>query len=66
MPAASHSGVHVPGGGAITGETAEITGNVEVPGHFRIYLGVAAGVGKTIAMLDEGHRRHRTAPGGGA
>ncbi len=29
----------------------------EVAGHFRIYLGVAAGVGKTIAMLDEGHRR---------
>jgi two-component system, OmpR family, sensor histidine kinase KdpD len=29
----------------------------EAPGHFRIYLGVAAGVGKTIAMLDEGHRR---------
>jgi two-component system, OmpR family, sensor histidine kinase KdpD len=26
-------------------------------GHFRIYLGVAAGVGKTMAMLDEGHRR---------
>jgi two-component system, OmpR family, sensor histidine kinase KdpD len=26
-------------------------------GHFRIYLGTAAGVGKTIAMLDEGHRR---------
>ena len=30
---------------------------VEVAGHFRIYLGAAAGVGKTIAMLDEGHRR---------
>jgi len=29
----------------------------ELVGHFRIYLGVAAGVGKTIAMLDEGHRR---------
>jgi two-component system, OmpR family, sensor histidine kinase KdpD len=27
------------------------------PGHFRIYLGAAAGVGKTVAMLDEGHRR---------
>jgi two-component system, OmpR family, sensor histidine kinase KdpD len=25
--------------------------------HYRIYLGVAAGTGKTIAMLDEGHRR---------
>ena len=30
---------------------------VEAAGHFRIYLGVAAGVGKTIAMLGEGHRR---------
>ena len=31
-----------------------------VPGHrgqLRIYLGAAAGVGKTFAMLGEGHRR---------
>jgi two-component system, OmpR family, sensor histidine kinase KdpD len=34
-----------------------VTGNVEPADHFRIYLGVAAGSGKTIAMLDEGHRR---------
>jgi two-component system sensor histidine kinase KdpD len=27
-------------------------------GKFRIYLGAAAGVGKTFAMLDEGWRRH--------
>ncbi len=27
-------------------------------GRFRIYLGAAAGVGKTCAMLDEGVRRH--------
>jgi two-component system sensor histidine kinase KdpD len=26
-------------------------------GHFRVYLGAAAGVGKTYAMLNEGHRR---------
>lgn len=26
-------------------------------GHLRLYLGYAAGVGKTIAMLGEGHRR---------
>jgi K+-sensing histidine kinase KdpD len=26
-------------------------------GHFRIYLGAAVGVGKTYAMLCEGHRR---------
>jgi two-component system sensor histidine kinase KdpD len=31
--------------------------NVEVAGHFRIYIGAAAGVGKTMAMLDEAHRR---------
>ena len=31
--------------------------NVEAAGHFRIYLGAAAGVGKTFAMLDEGRRR---------
>jgi two-component system sensor histidine kinase KdpD len=30
---------------------------VEAAGHFRIYLGAAAGVGKTFAMLGEGHRR---------
>ena len=30
---------------------------VEPAGKFRIYLGAAAGVGKTVAMLDEGQRR---------
>jgi two-component system, OmpR family, sensor histidine kinase KdpD len=30
---------------------------VAPPGKFRIYLGAAAGVGKTVAMLDEGWRR---------
>jgi two-component system sensor histidine kinase KdpD len=30
---------------------------VEPAGHFRLYLGAAAGVGKTYAMLNEGHRR---------
>jgi two-component system, OmpR family, sensor histidine kinase KdpD len=29
----------------------------DAPGHFRIHLGVAVGVGKTIAMLDDGQRR---------
>src|SRR5471032_1594883 len=28
-------------------------------GKFRIYLGAAPGVGKTFAMLDEGHRRSK-------
>jgi two-component system sensor histidine kinase KdpD len=32
---------------------------VEAAGHFRIYLGAAAGVGKTYAMLNEGHRRQQ-------
>ena len=30
---------------------------VEAASHFRIYLGAAAGVGKTYAMLNEGRRR---------
>jgi len=36
---------------------SEVAGAVEAAGHFRIYLGAAAGVGKTYAMLNEGHRR---------
>jgi two-component system, OmpR family, sensor histidine kinase KdpD len=36
---------------------ADASGAVEAAGHFRIYLGAAAGVGKTYAMLSEGHRR---------
>ncbi|MDA8399617.1 MAG: universal stress protein [Actinomycetota bacterium] len=35
------------------------TATVAPAGRFRIYLGSAAGVGKTCAMLDEGYRRHR-------
>ncbi|MHB8506885.1 MAG: hypothetical protein ACYDEN_14405, partial [Acidimicrobiales bacterium] len=31
---------------------------VERAGHFRVYLGAVAGVGKTYAMLNEGRRRH--------
>jgi two-component system, OmpR family, sensor histidine kinase KdpD len=37
---------------------ADTSGVVEAAGHFRIYLGAAAGVGKTYAMLNEGRRRH--------
>jgi two-component system, OmpR family, sensor histidine kinase KdpD len=41
-------------------ETSTDTANeVEPPGHFRIYLGGAPGVGKTYAMLSEGQRRKR-------
>jgi two-component system sensor histidine kinase KdpD len=37
---------------------ADDTEAVEAAGRFRIYLGAAAGVGKTYAMLSEGRRRH--------
>jgi two-component system sensor histidine kinase KdpD len=39
---------------AVPQDSAE---GVEAAGHFRIYLGAAAGVGKTYSMLSEGHRR---------
>jgi two-component system, OmpR family, sensor histidine kinase KdpD len=35
----------------------DVTDAVEEAGRFRIYLGAAAGVGKTYAMLNEGQRR---------
>jgi len=35
----------------------EASSVVEAAGHFRIYLGAAAGVGKTYDMLNEGRRR---------
>src|SRR5580693_362365 len=35
----------------------QAAGEVEQVGPFRIYLGAAPGVGKTYAMLSEGHRR---------
>jgi two-component system sensor histidine kinase KdpD len=38
-------------------DVAESDDVVEAAGHFRIYLGAAAGVGKTFAMLDEARRR---------
>ena len=41
---------------------ADANGVVEAAGHFRIYLGAVAGVGKTYAMLNEGHRRRGEAP----
>ncbi len=36
----------------------ETEDSVQPAGRFRLYLGAAAGVGKTVAMLDEGRRRH--------
>ncbi len=37
----------------------ELAEEVRPAGRFRLYLGSAAGVGKTCAMLDEGWRRYR-------
>jgi two-component system sensor histidine kinase KdpD len=42
---------------ATDADAAGEVGGVEPAGHFRIYLGAAPGVGKTYAMLSEGHRR---------
>ncbi len=39
-------------------EPSKAADTVEAAGHFRIYLGAAAGVGKTYAMLGEGRRRY--------
>src|ERR1700685_3622930 len=46
--------------GTVSDQAADTdaTGVVEAAGHFRIYLGAVAGVGKTYAMLNEGNRRH--------
>lgn len=41
----------------MTTETEKTADPVESAGHFRVYLGAAAGVGKTYAMLSEGRRR---------
>jgi two-component system sensor histidine kinase KdpD len=46
----------VPEAAQIDEESAQ---GVRPAGRFRIYLGSAAGVGKTCAMLDEGWRRHQ-------
>jgi two-component system sensor histidine kinase KdpD len=45
------------GVGATAAVAEDDAGVAEAAGHFRIYLGAAAGVGKTYAMLSEGHRR---------
>ncbi len=37
---------------------SDLADSVAPAGRFRLYLGAVAGVGKTVAMLDEGHRRH--------
>jgi two-component system sensor histidine kinase KdpD len=42
---------------ATANAVAEAASVVEAAGHFRIYLGAAAGVGKTYDMLNEGKRR---------
>ncbi len=54
-------GAHVAGriGPCQTNASDVDAGDIEPTGRFRIYLGSAAGVGKTCAMLDEGWRRFR-------
>jgi len=42
---------------AVEADAADAADAVEAAGHFRIYLGAAAGVGKTYAMLSERRRR---------
>jgi two-component system sensor histidine kinase KdpD len=57
---AVNSPIEVPGSGAdrlVDPGSSDDAGVVAPAGHFRIYLGAAAGVGKTYAMLNEGHRR---------
>ncbi len=54
---ASELGRTVEGLSRAAGAGGDATEAVEAAGHFRIYLGAAAGVGKTYAMLSEGHRR---------
>ncbi len=43
--------------GALTPQVVDDASAVAPAGRFRLYLGAFAGVGKTFAMLDEGHRR---------
>ena len=54
-------GIGSEGSGEGVSDTAaadtDATEEVEAAGRFRIYLGAAPGVGKTYAMLSEGHRR---------
>ena len=47
----------VPVSGGHPGTRADSDTEVAPAGRFRLYLGAAAGVGKTYAMLSEGHRR---------
>ena len=58
MSTAALAATSAPGATEAT-EATDITGGVETAGRFRVYLGVAAGAGKTLAMLEEGHRRRQ-------
>ncbi len=58
MPAERPPEVVEEGRAGAAGQEQAGEGDVVAPaGHFRIYLGAAAGVGKTYAMLSEGRRR---------
>ncbi len=41
----------------MTDQSSQLTEAVEPAGRFRLYVGAAAGVGKTVAMLEEARRR---------
>ena len=58
MRTAALAATSAPGATEAT-EATDITGGVETAGRFRVYLGVAAGAGKTLAMLEEGYRRRQ-------
>ena len=58
MSTAALAATSAPGATEAT-EATDITGGVKTAGRFRVYLGVAAGAGKTLAMLEEGHRRRQ-------
>ena len=50
--------IRPPSGDPAHGVRPDYADAIEPAGHFRVYLGAAAGVGKTYAMLSEGVRRH--------
>jgi two-component system sensor histidine kinase KdpD len=52
---AAPAGTRAPGATGVT----DSTGRAGTAAGFCVYLGVAAGAGKTLAMLEEGHRRRQ-------
>jgi len=56
VPTPTSLGIDEGVSGAASTES-NVTEVMETAGRFRVYLGAAPGVGKTFAMLSEGHRR---------